>query len=152
VELEDHAPQTIDLAAWQAVVSFGAQGRRGGGAAPAAAPGGRGRRGAGAANTTTTAAQGGFGTMAATPPAPGKMLVAQLGENEFVIVGSNCRLTFRPTGANAGKAWQYLKVEEGTYENGTFKILRIRNGDETDSGGPRIGSEPVVLHVTLVTR
>jgi beta-galactosidase GanA len=152
VELEDHASQTLDLGAWQAVVAFGGQGRRGG-AAPMPAAGGRGRgRRGGAANTTTTVPQGAFGAPEAQPPATGKLLVAQLGENEFVTLGSNCRLTFRPTGANAGKAWQYLKVEEGQYENGTFKLLRIRNGDETDSGGPRYGSEPVVLHVTLVTR
>lgn len=57
-----------------------------------------------------------------------------------------------PVSANVGKAWQYLKVEEGKYENGTFKTLRIRNGDETDWGGPRCGAAPVVLHTTLITR
>jgi hypothetical protein len=119
VEREDHAEQTIDLGAWQAVVAFGAS---------------RGR-------TAQTNAQ-----------PTGRMLVAQLGESEFVVVGAQCHLTFRPLGANAGKAWQYLKVEEGQYENGTFKLLRIRNGDETDWGGPRFGTVPAVLHVTLVTR
>ncbi len=82
----------------------------------------------------------------------GKAMVVQLGENEFVLVGTYCRFTFRPLGANAGRAWQYLRVEEGTYENGTFKLLRIRNGDETDWGGPYIGDVPAVLHTTLVVR
>jgi len=82
----------------------------------------------------------------------GKAMVVQLGENEFVLTGSLCHFTFHPVGANAGKAWQYLKVEEGKYENGTFKLLRIRNGDETDWGGPRIGASPVILHTTLITR
>jgi hypothetical protein len=82
----------------------------------------------------------------------GKVLVAQLGESEFVVIGTLCRITFRPVGAGAGKAWQYLKVEEGRYENGAFKLLRIRNGDETDWGGPRFGAAPAVLRVTLVTR
>lgn len=45
-----------------------------------------------------------------------------------------------------------LEVEEGQYENGTFKLLRIRNGDETDWGGPRIGAVPAVLHTTLIIR
>jgi beta-galactosidase GanA len=81
-----------------------------------------------------------------------KAMVVQLGENEFVLIGTQCHFTFRPTGSNAGKAWQYLKVEEGQYENGTFKLLRIRNGDETDWGGPRLGTIPVVLHTTLITR
>jgi hypothetical protein len=75
----------------------------------------------------------------------------QLGESELVLVGTLCRFTFRPAGAGAGKTWQYLKVEEGQYENGTFKLLRIRNGDETD-WGLLFGPAPVVLHTTLITR
>ena len=82
----------------------------------------------------------------------GKAMVVQLDNNEFILIGTLCRFTFRPVGANTGKAWQYLKVEEGHYENGTFKLLRIRNGDETDWGGPRFGAAPVVLHTTLITR
>jgi hypothetical protein len=82
----------------------------------------------------------------------GKAMVVKLGENEFVLIGTLCRFTFRPAGVNAGKAWQYLKVEEGRYENGDFKLLRIRNGDETDWGGPHCGDVPVVLRVSLVTR
>jgi Domain of unknown function (DUF5597)/Glycosyl hydrolases family 35 len=82
----------------------------------------------------------------------GKAMVVQLGENEFVLMGTECRFTFKPVGLNKGKDWQYLKVEEGQYENGTFKLLRIRNGDETDWGGPRIGIKPAALHTTLITR
>ena len=119
VEREDHAEQTIDLGSWQAIVSFGASGRR---------------------------------TVQTNEHPIGKALVVQLGENEFVLIGSLCHFTFKPFGANAGKAWQYLKVEEGRYEKGSFKLLRIRNGDETDWGGPRIGAVPAVLHTTLVTR
>jgi len=82
----------------------------------------------------------------------GKAMVVQLGANEFVLIGTLCHFTFKPIGANTGKTWQYLKVEEGQYENGTFKLLRNRNGDETDWGGPRFGTMPAVLHTTLVTR
>jgi beta-galactosidase GanA len=81
-----------------------------------------------------------------------KAMVVQLGDNEFLLIGTLCHFTFKPLGANAGKAWQYLKVEEGTYENGKFKLLRILNGDETDWGGPRVGAIPTVLHVTLIAR
>lgn len=81
-----------------------------------------------------------------------KAMVVQLGENEFLLIGTLCHFTFKPLGTNAGKAWQYLKVEEGRYENGKFKLLRILNGDETDWGGPRVGAVPNVLHVTLVAR
>ena len=52
-----------------------------------------------------------------------------------------------------GKAWQYLKVQEGFYdENGDFKMLRILNGDQTDWGGPQVGDAPSILHFTLTTR
>ena len=82
----------------------------------------------------------------------GKAMIIQLGENEFIFIGTLSRLTFRPLGADSGRAWQYLKVEEGRYENGTFDPLRILNGDETDAGGPRIGAIPRVLHITLTVR
>ncbi len=82
----------------------------------------------------------------------GKAMVIKLDENECILIGTQCRFTFRPTGKNEGKAWQYLKVKEGWYENGEFRFLRIRNGDETDWGGPYMGNVPTVLHVTLVTR
>jgi hypothetical protein len=82
----------------------------------------------------------------------GKAMIVRLSENEFLLVGTLCHFTFKPVGVNAGKAWQYLKVEEGQYENGSFKLLRIRNGDETDWGGPRIGAIPAVLHTTLILR
>jgi hypothetical protein len=82
----------------------------------------------------------------------GKAMVIKLDENECILIGTQCRFTFRPTGKNEGKAWQYLNVKEGWYEEGEFQFLRIRNGDETDWGGPYIGHVPTVLHVTLVTR
>jgi hypothetical protein len=82
----------------------------------------------------------------------GKAMIVQLGENEFILIGTLCHFTFKPLGVNSGKAWQYLRVDEGRYDNGVFKLLRIRNGDETDWGGPRIGAVPAVLHTTLVLR
>jgi len=82
----------------------------------------------------------------------GKTMIVKLEENKFVITGTLCHLTFKPTGNNSGKTWQYLKVEEGRYENGVFKSLRILNGDETDFGGPGFGTTPTVLQVSLITR
>lgn len=82
----------------------------------------------------------------------GKLMIVQLDENKFIIIGASCHITFVPLGNNAGKAWQYLKVEEGAFENGTFKPLRILNGDETDFGGPRFGRVPTVLQTELVVR
>lgn len=82
----------------------------------------------------------------------GKVMTVKLGENEFLVIGSLCHITFKGSGLNEGKDWQYLRVEEGIYEDGKFKLLRIRNGDESDWGGPSIGERPVLLHIRLVAR
>ena len=86
-----------------------------------------------------------------TPPI-GKAMIVQTSENEFIVTGTGSRITFHPSGANAGKAWQYLKVEEGIFSNHRFQALRILNGDETDWGGPLFGDTPAVLQVTLQVR
>ncbi|TSD67746.1 hypothetical protein FFF34_010260 [Inquilinus sp. KBS0705] len=82
----------------------------------------------------------------------GKLMIVKLGENSFLLTGTGSHATFKPTGKSEGKAWQYLKVNEGYYQNGEFKQTRILNGDETDWGGPSFGANPTVLQVTLVTR
>jgi len=119
VEHEDQAKQTIDLGAWQTVVTFG--------------------------NRI-------HGQIKANAQPNGKLMIVQLSDNKFILIGTQCSVTFKPTGANTDKAWQYLKVEEGYYKNGVFKALRILNGDETDWGGPAFGEQPTVLQVSVVVR
>jgi len=64
------------------------------------------------------------------------------------VTGFYARVDFKP--AAAGKHRQFLKVEEGAYENGIFHFERIWNGDETD-WGVNFGSDPVVLRISLAT-
>jgi hypothetical protein len=82
----------------------------------------------------------------------GKIMIIRLNENQFLLIGKLCHITFKPLGENVGKAWQYLKVEEGNYQNGAFKPLCILNGDETDWGGPAFGTTPTILKVSLTVR
>jgi len=82
----------------------------------------------------------------------GKLLIIQQDRHTFLVTGTLARITFKPTGDNKGKAWQYLRVEEGSYENGGFKASRLLNGDETDWGGPAFGPAPTLLRITLNTR
>jgi hypothetical protein len=82
----------------------------------------------------------------------GSALFVKMADDKLLVVGTRCHLTFHPSGAQAGKAWQYGRVEEGRYENGVFKAMRILNGDETDWGGPGFGDLPAVLQITLVRR
>jgi beta-galactosidase GanA len=82
-------------------------------------------------------------------PTPlGRALVAQLNDHQFLVTGLYSRVDFLPTGA--GKHRQFLRVEEGTYEEGAFKFLRILNGDQTD-WGLNFSSEPEVLRVSVAT-
>jgi Domain of unknown function (DUF5597)/Beta-galactosidase len=136
-EEQGKATRTLPFGSWNAVVSFGAA---------------RNNRGAG------------------NPKPAGRALIAQPTENQFLVTGYSCRVDFRPAGTEQQRKsqhivegaeqnpsalidgkWQhrqFLRVEEGTYEDGAFKPIRIWNGDETD-WGLDFSSEPVVLRVTL---
>jgi len=136
-EEQGKVTQTMPFGSWNAFVSFGAA---------------RDNRGAG------------------NPNPAGRALVARLSDNQFLVAGFFCRVDFRPAGTEQQRKFQhivkgtqqnpsalidgkwqhrqFLRVEEGTYEDGTFKPIRIWNGDETD-WGLDFSSEPVVLRVTL---
>jgi hypothetical protein len=112
-------------------------------------------------------------TRAGSNPAPeGRALVAQLGENQFLVAGYFCTVDFFPAGTEQQRKtqhivqgtgqipstlidgkWQhrqFLRVEQGIYQDGVFKLLRSQNGDATD-WGLRFGEEPIVLRVALAT-
>jgi hypothetical protein len=78
------------------------------------------------------------------------MLIATLGENEFLVTGYLGRVDFKIADAAAGAQREFLRVEEGAYEGGVFRPVRIWNGDETD-WGLNFGSAPQVLRVQLGT-
>jgi hypothetical protein len=78
----------------------------------------------------------------------GSALVAQLSDHQFLVAGFYSRVDFRP--ADPEKHRQFLRVEEGTYENGAFKFVRLLNGDQTD-GGLDFSSDPLVLRVSVAT-
>ena len=77
----------------------------------------------------------------------GRALIAKTGENEFLVTGAFCRVDFK---AVPGGQRDFLRVEEGGYENGTWHPLYIWNGDETD-WGLDFSSAPQVLRVSLGT-
>ena len=138
-EVEGEPAQTLHFGDWDAVISYGV-----------------GRRGPAKGN----------------PEPIGRALVAELGESRFLVTGFYCHVDFRPAGTAQQRAsgqivvgsgqtpsaeidgkWvhrQFLRVEEGDYENGAFHFLRILNGDQTDYGLP-FGSQPEVLQVSLAT-
>jgi beta-galactosidase GanA len=84
-------------------------------------------------------------------PAPeGGVLVGRLGADSFLVAGVHARVAFELAAARGAEQAQYVRVEEGTYENGQWKFLRVWNGDQTD-WGLNFSSLPQVLHVRLAT-
>jgi hypothetical protein len=89
-----------------------------------------------------------YGHPVGNPQPMGGALVAQLNDNQFLVAGFYSRVDFRPKAPD--KRRRFLRVEEGTYENGVFKFRRLLNGDQTD-GGLDFSSEPLVLRVSVTT-
>ena len=89
-----------------------------------------------------------FGRPAGNPQPMGGALVARLNDNQFLVSGFCSRVDFRPTAPD--KRRRFLRVEEGTYQNGVFQFRRLLNGDQTD-GGLDFSSEPLVLRVSVTT-
>jgi beta-galactosidase GanA len=120
VEEKDAPVQTLAFGKWRASVGFGVPGW-------------------------------GFGKEPKGNPEPvGRVLVAQTGENEFLVAGYFCRVDFQLSDPASGGQREYLHVEEGGYENGVFQPVRIWNGDQTD-WGLNFSSVPQILRVQLGT-
>jgi len=77
----------------------------------------------------------------------GRALVAQLGENQFLVTGF---LRSRLPSQRRGQAAPVPPRRGRHLRNGVFKMVRIWNGDETD-WNLNFRSEPVVLRVSLAT-
>jgi hypothetical protein len=69
-----------------------------------------------------------------TRDAHGAALVAQLGPDEFLVTGVDASVIFHLPGKLPWIRSEIVTAEEGTYENGVWKPLRLLNGDETDRG------------------
>jgi hypothetical protein len=86
----------------------------------------------------------------AGPAGPsGRVLVGQLGPDEFLIAGFDAALDFTPPmGSDYTKA-QCLLVEEGTYENGVWKMTCLRNGDFS-IGGVTLSAQGAMIKAKLM--
>ena len=61
-------------------------------------------------------------------------LVAQLGPDEFLVTGVDVSVSFHLPGKLPWMRSQIISAEQGVYENGVWKPLKLWNGDETDRG------------------
>lgn len=122
----DHATSYVDLGGWKAVLTWGRANR---------------------SNVQGARAEG------ERKVANGHAMIVKLAENDFYCFGANLRWSFLPQGKDEGKAWHYLRVEEGCFnDNGEWVVRRILNGDETDWTGPYVGEHPTVLHIRVYAR
>ena len=75
----------------------------------------------------------------------GRALVAQLSPNEFLVTGIDASIAFHIPNRLPGLRMQILRAEEGFYKEGTWHMVRLLNGDQTDRG-------IIFRHVNTVVR
>ncbi len=80
--------------------------------------------------------------------AHGAALVAQLGPDEFLVTGIDARVVFHLLGKLPDVHSQVVSAEQGAYDNGIWKPLRLLNGDEGDNG-TSFSQKPEVVRVRL---
>jgi beta-galactosidase GanA len=123
-EGEDHAEQTITMKGWKARISFG---------------------------------EWQFGEKSYYPPGTdlpahaeqtlGGVAIAQLGPDEFVIIGQHARVRIEPLSEGGNPL--LLRAEQGQFaRSGAWQMERNWNGDQTDYGLNLTG-KPVVLKVQM---
>ena len=78
----------------------------------------------------------------------GRVVIASLGANEFLVAGIDCRVHFALPVHTGNKQVQLLLVEEGRYDGTTWIPSRLWNGDETDYG-LNFGGKGSLLRVKL---
>lgn len=83
-----------------------------------------------------------------TKDAHGAAIVAQIGPDEFLVTGVAASVTFHLPGKAAWMHSEILSAEQGSYEGGAWKPVRLWNGDETDRG-LCFYEKPEVVHVRL---
>ncbi|MFL6657810.1 MAG: DUF5597 domain-containing protein, partial [Massilia sp.] len=81
----------------------------------------------------------------------GGLAIAQIAENEFIVIGQQARLRFSGSGTNEGKPSMFARIEEGHFDAaGIWRMERNWNGDQADYG-INLPTHPVVLKVKMGT-
>jgi hypothetical protein len=83
-----------------------------------------------------------------TKDAHGAGLIARLGPDEFLVTGVDASVSFHLPGKLPWMRSEIITAEQGVYENGAWKPLKLLNGDETDRG-LCFYDKPVVVRVRI---
>jgi hypothetical protein len=87
------------------------------------------------------------------PPVPSaRVLVGELGPDEFLIMGFNAAVDIRPTVGSGFTAAQFLQVEEGVYENGVWKTTNPGRTYQGDHSPPSVSlpAQGAIFRVKLM--
>jgi len=90
---------------------------------------------------------------AAGPVEPsGRVLIAELAPDEFLIMGFDSTVEFRPVQGSGYTAAQLLSNEEGVYENGVWKRTVLGTTSQGDYSGPtvRLSAQGGMIRVKLI--
>jgi beta-galactosidase GanA len=79
----------------------------------------------------------------------GGVVIAELANNTYLVIGRDARINFFPTDKSQHN-WLYARVEEGHFENGAWVFERVWNGDQIDYG-LNLTETTGVLRVRLAT-
>ena len=83
---------------------------------------------------------------AGTEQPGGGVAIAQIGDDEFLVIGQRTRVRLEPL---AGASGMLLRAEEGRFDNkGRWQMERVWNGDQVDYG-LNLPAEPVMLKVRM---
>lgn len=123
-EADDHAPDTLDLGAWKATVSYGLW------------------------QFGMPDYLKSFEKPEWADKPQGGLMVAKLGPDEFLVTGYRARIDF--SAVDAKRHAMFDRVEEGHFAGGKWVMDRVWNGDQTDYG-LNFTDAPQVLRVKLST-
>ncbi len=126
-EGDDQQPQQLNLGRWTATVAYGQW-----------------------QFSELHNADKGTGRPPGTESPSGGALIAELGPDEYLVIGQRARVVFSLTDKNSPQQSLFGRVEEGHYENGKWVFERVWNGDQTDYG-LNFTTLPEVLRVKLAT-
>lgn len=80
----------------------------------------------------------------------GVALVAQIGPDEFLVTGYDAHVEFHLANPGPTERWQILRVEDGSYSEGKWRVRRWLNGDECGFG-VNFGATSQILHFKMGT-
>jgi hypothetical protein len=96
---------------------------------------------------------GATGVPAARPPEPSaRVMIAELETNEFLVMGFDSSVEWRPVQGSDFTAAQFLQVEQGVYENGVWKRTDLGPTSQGDYTGPivRLPAQGALMRVKLM--